>query len=136
MVIDKTTMVPETDHIVEIGIKIAIGEGEITVTEVAIEIIDPITEITVGPEKETVIEMTIGRTIDQTTEGAIVIKGIVIEVKIAVDLETETGGIGIVPGTVPNPEAVRKTDTEEEGRVEIILEKETGLSPGLDPLLM
>ena len=38
-------MVPETDHIVEIGIRIAIEEGEITITEVVIEIIGPITEI-------------------------------------------------------------------------------------------
>ena len=44
-------MVPEIDCIVGIGIKITIEEGEIIVTEVATEIIGPITEITVGPEK-------------------------------------------------------------------------------------
>ena len=111
-------------------------EGEITVTEVAIEIIGPITEIIVGPDIGIVAEMTIGTTIDQTTEGTIVIKGMVIEIKIAVDLGTEIGGIGVVPGKVPNPEAVPKTDTKVEGRVEIILEIGTGLSPGLVPLLV
>ena len=110
MVIGKTTMVPETDHIVEISIKIAIEEGETTVTEVAIEIIGPIIEITVGPEKGTATEMAIGITIDQTKEEMIVIKGMVIEVKITVDLGTEIGGIGVVPGKVPNPAADPKTD--------------------------
>ena len=133
MVIDKTAMVPKTGHIVEIGIKIAIEEGEIIVTEVAIEIIYPITEIAVGPEKGTVIEMAIGITIDQITEGTKVIKGMVIEVKIMVDLGTETGGIGVVPGKVPNPGADHKTDTKAEGRVGTIPELGTGLN--LDPLL-
>ena len=77
----------ETDHIVRIGIKIAIEEGEITVTEGAVEIIGPIIEITVGPKIGTATEMIIGITIDQTTEGMIVIKGMVIEAKIVVDLE-------------------------------------------------
>ena len=86
MVIDKTTMVPETDHIVKISIRTAIEEIEITVTEVAIEIIGPITEITVGPEIGTATGMAIGKTIDQTTEETIVIKGMVIEDKITVDL--------------------------------------------------
>ena len=136
MVIDKTTMVPETGHIVKIGIKIAIEEGEITVTEVEIEIIGPITEIIVGPEIGTVTEMTISTNIYQTTEGMIVIKGMVIEVKIAVDLGTKTGGIGVVPGKASNLEAVPKTDMKVEGRVEIILEIGTGPSLGLDPLLV
>ena len=129
-------MVPETDHIVEISIKITIEEGEITVTEVAIEIIGPITEITVGPEIGTVIEMAIGTTIGQTTEGTIVIKGMVIEVKIVVDLGTEIGGIEVAPGKVPNPGAVPKIDTKVEGRVETIPEIGTGLSLDLDSLLM
>ena len=132
-VIDKTTMVPETDHIAKISIKITIGEGEITVTEVAIEIIGPITEITVGPEKGIVTEMAIGITIDQITEGTIVIKGMVIEIKITVDLGTETGGIGVAPGKVPNPGVDPKTDMKVEGRVGMIPEIGTGLS--LDPLL-
>ena len=129
-------MVPETDHIVKIGIKISIEEGEITVAEVAIEIIGPITKIAVGSGIGTVTEMAIGTTIDQTTEGMIVIKGMVIEVKITVGLETETGGIGVAPGKVPNPGAVPKTDTKVEGRVETIPEIGTGLSLDLDPLLM
>ena len=129
-------MVPETDHIVKIGIKITIEEGEITVTEVVIEIIGPITEITVGPEIGTVTEMAIGTTIDQTTEGIIVIKGMVIEFKIMIDLGTEIGGIGVAPGKVPNPGVVPKTDTKVEGRVENIPEIGIGMSLDLDPLLM
>ena len=116
--------------------QIAIEEGEITVTEVAIEIIVPITEITVGPEIGTVTEMAIGITIDQTTEGTIVIKDMVIEVKIVVDLGTEIGGIRVAPGKVPNPGVVPKTDTKVESRVEMIPEIGTGLCLDLDPLLM
>ena len=63
----------EISHIVEIGIKITIEEGEIITTEVITEIIDPITEITVGPEIGTVTEKAIDITIDQITEGTIVI---------------------------------------------------------------
>ena len=133
MVIDKTTLVPEIDHIVEISIKITIEEGEIIVTEAATEIIGPVTEITVGPEKGTVMEMAIGITIDQITEGMIAIKGMVIEVKIIVDLRTETGGIGVVPEKVPNLGVDPKTDTIVEGRVEMIPEIGTGLN--LDHLL-
>ena len=128
-------MVPETDHIVKISIKIATEEGEITVTEVAIEIIGPITEITEGPEIGTVTEMAICMTMDQTTEGMIVIKGMVIEVKITVDLGTEIGGIVVAPGKVPNPGVDPKTDTKVEGRVEMIPDIGTGLSLDLDPLL-
>ena len=101
-------MVPEIDHIVKIGIKIAIEEGEITVTEEAVEIIGPITEITVGPEIGIVTEMAIGITIDQTTEGTIVILGMVIEVKIMVDLGTEIGGKGVAPGKFPTQEQFPK----------------------------
>ena len=57
-------MVPETDHIVRISIKIVIEEGKITVTEVAIEIIGLIIETIVGPEIGTATEMIIGITID------------------------------------------------------------------------
>ena len=90
MVIGKTIVVPEIGHIVRIGIKITIEEGEIITTEVITEIIDPITEITVGPEIGTVTELVIDITIDQITEGMMVIKDMVIEAKIAVDLGTET----------------------------------------------
>ena len=41
-----------------------------------IETTGPNTEIVVGLERETVIEMGTGTTIDQTTEGTIVTKGI------------------------------------------------------------
>ena len=43
MVTDKITMVLETDHIVGTSTKTTIGEEEITVTEVVIEIVGPIT---------------------------------------------------------------------------------------------
>ena len=59
-------MVPEIGHIVKICIKITIEEGEIIVTEVAIENIGPITEIVVDPEKGTVMEMATGITIDRS----------------------------------------------------------------------
>ena len=120
-------MVPETDHIIEIGIKIA-KEGEITVTDVTIEIIGPITETIVGPEIEIVTDMAIGTTIDQTTEGTLVIKGMVIEAKIMIDLGIEAGGIGVVLGKVHNPEAVPETDMKIEGKAEMILVIETGPS--------
>ena len=131
-------MVLETDHIVETGTKTTIGEEEITVIEVVIEIIGPITEITVGPEIGMVTETVTGITTDQITEGMIVVKGMVIETKIVAGLgiEIEIGGIGIAPGKAPNPEAVPKTDMRIEGRVEMIPDIETGLNLDLDPLLM
>ena len=74
-------MVLETDPIVETNIKTAIGEDEATTIEVAIEIIGPITEITVGPEIGIVTEMVTGITIGQITEGKTIVKGMVIETK-------------------------------------------------------
>ena len=65
-----------------------------------------------------------------------VIKGMKTEIKIAVDLGTEIGGIEAAPEKALTPEAVPKTDTKVEGRVEIILETGTGPSLDLDPLLM
>ena len=131
-------MVLETDHTVETSTNTTTGEEEITVTEVVIEIIGPITEITVGPEKGAVTEMVTGIPIDQITAGKIVVKGMVIETKNAADLgiEIEIGGIGVAPGKSPNPEAVPKTDMRIEGRVEMIPEIETGLNLDLDPLLV
>ena len=129
-------MVPETDHIVKISIKIIIEEGEIIITEVITGIIGPITEITVGPEIGTVTEMAIGIAIDQITEGMIVIKDMVIEAKIAVDLGTEIGGIGVAPERVPNLGAVPKTGMRVEGRVEMTLGIGTGPNLDLDPLLV
>ena len=79
---------------------------------------------------------TIGITIDQITEGMTVIKDMVIEARIVVDLETEIGGIGVASEKVPNLGVVPKTDMKVEGRVEMTLEIGTGLSLDLDPLLM
>ena len=97
-------MVLETDHIVETGTKITIGEEEITVIEVVIEIIGPIIEITVGPEIGAVTEMVTGIPTDQITEGKTVVKGMVIETKMTVadpGIETEIGGIGVAPEKAP-----------------------------------
>ena len=137
-VIDKITMVLETDCTVETSTKATTGEEEITVTEVVIESIGPITEITVGPEIVAVTEMVTGIPIDQITKGKIVVKGKVIETMIAVDLgiEIEIGGIGVAPDKAPTPEAVPKTDTRTEGRVGMIPEIETGPNLDLDPLLV
>ena len=131
-------MVLETDHIVEIGIKTAIGEGETTTTEVVIEIIGPIIGITVGPEIGTVTEMVVDTTIDQFTEEKTVVKGMVIETRTMADpgIEIEVGGIGVAPEKAPNPEAVPKIDMKTEARVEMMPEIETGLNLDLDPLLM
>ena len=62
----------------------------------------------------------------------------VIETKITLDLgiEIEIGGIGVAPKKAPTKEAVPKTDTRIEGRVEMIPEIETGLNLDLDPLLV
>ena len=57
-------MVLETDCTVETGTKTTTGEEEITVTEVVIEIIGPIREITVGPEIGAVTEMVTGISIE------------------------------------------------------------------------
>ena len=109
-------MVLETDCIVETSTKTTIGEEEITVTEVVIEMIGPITQITVGPEIGAVTEMVTGIPIDQLTEGKIVVKGMVIETKIMAGLgiEIETGRTGVAPDKDLNPEAVPKTDTRVE----------------------
>ena len=60
----------------------------------------------------------------------------VIGARIMVDLGTEIEGIEAAQGRVPNPGAVPKTHTKIEGRVEMISETGTGLSPDLDPLLV
>ena len=100
-----------------------------------IEIIGPITEKAVGPEIETVIEMIIGMTIDQITEGMIAIKDIAIGTKITVDLGTEMEEIEAAPGRVLNPRVVPKTNTRIEGKVGITTEIGTGLGLDPDPLL-
>ena len=110
MVTGKITMGLETDHIVETGTKIIIGEEETTTIEVVTEVIGPIIEITVGPEIETTTEMVIDTITDQIIEGKTVAKGMVTETRTAVDLgieiEIEIEGIGVAPEKVPNPEAV------------------------------
>ena len=129
-------MVPEIGHIVKICIKITIEEGEITTTQVITEIIDPITEITVGPEIGTATEMATDITINQITEGTMAIKDMAIEAKITVDLGTETEEIGVAPEKVLNVGAVPKTDTKVEDRVEMTLGLGTGSNLDLDPLLV
>ena len=124
---------PRIGHIVKINIKIIIEGGEIIITEVIIEIIDPITEITVGPEIGTVTEMAIDITIDQITEGTMVIKGMVIEAKITVDLGTETEEIGVAPEKVLNLGVAPKTDMKVEDRAEMTLGLGTGPNLDLDP---
>ena len=101
-------------------------EGEIITTEVITEIIDPVTEITVGPEIGMVTEMATDITIDQITEGMMAIKDMVIEAKITVDLRTETEKIGVAP----------KTDMKVENRIEMIPGLRTDPNLDLDPLLM
>ena len=98
--------------------------------------IGPTTETAVGLETETVTEMIIGMTIDQITEGTIVIKDMAIGTKIVVHLGTEMEEIEVVPGRVPNPGVVPKTDTRIEGKVEVTTEIGTGLSLDPDPLLV
>ena len=127
-------IVPGIGHIAGTGIKTITEEGEAIVTEEVIGIIGPITEITVGPETGTVIEMIVGTTIDWITEEKIVIKGMAIGTKIAVDLGIEMEGIEAAPGRVLNQEAVPKVDTKTEGRIEITPEIGTGPSLSLDPL--
>ena len=137
MVTDRITMILETDHIVETGTKIVIGEEETSTIEVVTEITGLIIGITVGPEIETITEMVIGTIIDQIIEGKTVAKGIVTEFRTTTDPGIEIGGIGVAPEKVPNLEAVvgPKTDMKIEGRVEMIPETGTGLNQDLDPLL-
>ena len=68
MVIDKITIGPEIGPIAGAVTKIIIEEEDITpVIEGVIETTGPITEVVVGLERETIIEMGTGTTIDQTT---------------------------------------------------------------------
>ena len=131
-------MVLETDCTVQTSTETTIGEEETITIEVVIEIIGPITEITVGPEIGIITEMVTGIAIGPITEGKTVVKGMVTETKIAADLgiEIEIGGIGAAPEKAPNPEAFPKIDTRVEGRVGIIPGIGTGLNLDLDPLLM
>ena len=138
MATGKITMVLETNPIVETGTKTTTGEEETTAIEVIIEIIGPITEITVGPEIGVATEMVTCITIGPITEGKTIVKGMVRETKTVEDLgiEIEIGGIGAGPEKAPNLEAVPKMDTRVEGRVGMIPEIGTDLNLDLDPLLM
>ena len=133
-------MGPEIDPIAETGTRTIIEEEEITTIEVVTEITGPIIGITVGTKIETITEMAIGITIGQITEEMTVIKGMVTEIRTAVDpeREIEIGGIGVAPEKVPNPEAVvdPKTEMRVGYRVEIIPEIGTGLNQDPDPLLV
>ena len=133
-------MVLETDHIVETSTKIVIGEEETTTTEVVTEITGLIIGITVGPKIETITEMVTGIIIDQIIEGKTVTKVMVTEIRTVTDLgiEIETGGIGVAPERVHNPEVVvdPKTGMKIEGTVEMIPEIGTDPNQDLDPLLM
>ena len=86
-VIDKITIGPEIGLIVGTITKIIMEEEETTMAiEVVIETIGPTTEIAVGPLTETIIEMGIGTTIDQTIEGMIVTKDMETEIRTVVGL--------------------------------------------------
>ena len=67
MVIDKITLGPEIGLIAGTITRIIIEEEETTLVIEVIENIDPITEIVVGLESKTTIEMGTGTTTDQTT---------------------------------------------------------------------
>ena len=67
MVIDKITIGPEIGLIAVTITRIIIEEEEITLVIEVIETIGPITEIVVGLDRETIIEMGTGTITDQTT---------------------------------------------------------------------
>ena len=116
--------------------QITIEEGETITIEAITEVIDPITEITVGPEIGTATEMAVGIIIDQITEETMAIKGTVIEAKIVVDLGTETEEIEVAPEKVLNLGVVHKTGTKVEDTVEMIPGLGTDLNLDLDPHLV
>ena len=139
VVTDKITMVPGIDHTVETGTKIAIGEEEITTTEMVTGITGLIIGIAVGPEIETITEMATGIIIDQIIEGKTVTKGMAIGIRTVAGsgTEIEIGGIAVALGKVSNPEAVvdPKTGMRIEGRVEMIPQIGTDLNQDQNPLL-
>ena len=99
----------------------------------ATEIIGPITETTVGPEIEMAIGMTVSMAIDQITGEMIAIKGMAIETKIVVGPGIEMKETEAVPGKVPNPGTVHKTDMGTEGRAETATETDLKLDPDPHP---
>ena len=128
-VTETITITPEIGHIAENGIKSITEEEEITATE----IIDPITETTVGPETEIVIGTTVGMTIDQITGEMIIIEGMAIEIKITVSPEIKMKETEAVPGKVLSPGMDHKTDTGTEGRAETTTETDLKLDPDPHP---
>ena len=79
------------------------------------------------------IGMMAGMTTDQITGEMIVIKGIGIETKITVGPGIEMEEIEAVPGKVPNPGTVHKTDMGTEGRAETVTETDLKLDPDPHP---
>ena len=139
MVTGKITMGLENDYIAETSTKIIMEEEETTIIEVATEITGPIIGIAAGPEIETTTEMIMGTIIGQVTEGKTVTRGMVTEIRTAVDpeREIEIGRIAVALEKVPNPEVVLdpKTETRVGDRVETIPEIGTGLNQDPDLLV-
>ena len=102
-----------------------------------IETIDPTTGIIVGPETEIITGMGIGTTTGQIIEEMTVTKGMEIEIRTAVDLETGIE-IGVVQDKVPNPDMAINLEIRvemiKEDRVETKLE--TDLNQNQDQVLM
>ena len=129
-------MVLKIGHIAKINIKITIEGGETITIEAITVVIDPITEITVGPEIGMATEMAVDIIIDQITEEMMAIKDTIIEAKIMVDLGTETEEIEVAPEKVLNLGVVHKTGTKVEDGVEMIPGLGTDPNLDLDPYLM
>ena len=92
--------------------------------------------MTVGPETEMAIGTTVGMTIDQITGEMRAIKGMAIEIKIAAGPGIEIKETEAVPGKVPNPGMVHKTDMGTEGRVGTTTETGLKLDPDPHPKLV
>ena len=134
----QNTIGPEIGLIAGTNTKIIIEEEE-TTKEVVIETTDPIIGIVVGPKTETIIEMSIGTTIDQTIEGMTVTIGMKTEIRTAVCIEKGIE-IAVVQEKVPNPEVAInliigiRVEMIIGDRVEIILEAD--LNQGQDQVPM
>ena len=89
-----------------------------------IETTDPTTGIVVSPKIETITEMGIGTIIDPIIEEMTVTRGMEIEIRTVVGLETGIE-IGVVQEKVPNPEVAINLKVEMiiEDKVEIIRDR-------------
>ena len=100
-------MVLDTNPIVETSTKTTIEEEETITIEVVIEIIGPITGITVGQEIGAVTKTVISTTIGLVIEGKIIVKDMATETKVGIvadpGIDIEIGGIGAAPEKAPNP---------------------------------